>query len=285
MVHRIETLLRSPLARLITLIAVLASFSCAVDSFEQFNKSGASGETVWFCETASDCIEGYRCDEKSKRCEEDINIACFDADSDKIFVGDDCLAAPEDQDCDDNNPLRNPLSIEKCDGVDNDCDEKVDDGIEPKSCPKFEGVCEELPEIPTYACVAGAQNSAQCETGCGQTAPTTDGACAYGPLFVRDEDGSVNRDICDGKDNDCDGQTDEKCPQCTPNIACGGNDCGNGVPADKCPCLATGTTECVNDQPVCKDSNGNTIPNFFDNDEVAGDGIDNNCDGNIDEAP
>jgi hypothetical protein len=70
-------------------------------------------------------------------------------------------------------------------------------------------------------------------------------------------------EICDGKDNNCDGQIDEGNPN-------GGVACNTG----KLGVCAAGTTACTNGIVVC---NQNVQPST----EVC-DGLDNNCDGTID---
>lgn len=82
---------------------------------------------------------------------------------------------------------------EKCDGIDNDGNNQVDD--DPRDCPpcKTEGVC--------------AQRSATCNGASGWT-------CEYtSPDYQADET------ACDGLDNDCDGQVDEPSPE-----VCNGRD-------------------------------------------------------------
>ena len=71
-------------------------------------------------------------------------------------------------------------SKEVCDGKDNDCNGKVDDGLT-RSCGTSTGAC----QTGTETCSAGSWGSCM-----GNVAPSTE--------------------TCDGKDNDCDGQVDEQ---------------------------------------------------------------------------
>jgi len=80
----------------------------------------------------------------------------------------------------------------RCDGLDNDCDTQVDEGIPPQPCPKDAGVC------------AGALRTC---TGGSLTACTDATYLANDPAYEPLEAS------CDGKDNDCDGLTDTWAPR------------------------------------------------------------------------
>ena len=81
---------------------------------------------------------------------------------------------------------------EICDGKDNDCDGTTDNPATPQPCEKTQGVCADA-----------------VRTGCN--------SCDYGPDYQATEA------ACDGKDNDCDGLTDEELPPDShePNESCG----------------------------------------------------------------
>ncbi|MDO8463226.1 MAG: MopE-related protein [bacterium] len=134
---------------------------------------------------------------------------------------------------------------EACDGDDNDCDGTVDEGLLDCCIPDTRVSC----STGEGACVAGEQ---WCD------ATFSWGACS----------GTMPEpDLCDGADNDCDGNTDEQ-------FGCVGEPCtvGRGV------CQRSGTSVCSADGMHC------------DCDVVAGDvsaevcdGADNDCDGFTDE--
>jgi len=100
-------------------------------------------------------------------------------------------------DCNDNDPNINPAKAEICDGEDNNCNGQIDEGFNVgQSCTVGVGECARTGQFVCKADGSGTQCNATPGT------PTTE--------------------ICDGKDNNCNGQTDEGNVCGTAKVSAGG---------------------------------------------------------------
>jgi hypothetical protein len=128
-------------------------------------------------------------------------------------------------------------AAEVCDGEDNDCSGDKDDGLIPEPCENANefGACKAIYE---------------CKGGEGWVCPA----------------GYPGPELCDGKDNNCNDETDEDFPEV-------GEACDSPADDDQCAeglwqCnLEAGTLDCVGDEAQIETCNG----------------LDDNCDGQIDE--
>ncbi len=113
---------------------------------------------------------------------------------------------------------------EICDGVDNDCDSRVDEeeDIGESACPKQAGVC------------AGAMAVCAGEAGW---------VCEAEQYFWAHEGYEPSETTCDGLDNDCDGATDEELRN-----ACG--ECG-GAPVELCNGEDDDCDGAIDEEPGC----------------------------------
>ncbi|MBV8761116.1 MAG: hypothetical protein JO257_27720 [Deltaproteobacteria bacterium] len=120
------------------------------------------------------------------------------------------------------NPSQNPgIHCDVCNGLDDDCDNKIDEDFVPADCSTNCG-------IGQTQCVNGTLQ-------CNSTAATSD-------------------PTCDGIDDDCDGRIDEDwvcdaSPTCDPvtnNQCC---KCGSGTTCEKRQCV-NGAPTCISSQPI-----------------------------------
>jgi uncharacterized delta-60 repeat protein len=137
------------------------------------------------------------CDGKDNNCNGQIDegvLLVFYKDKDGDGYGDvndqtlACAQPPgyvsNSSDCNDNDPNVSPEKTEICDGKDNDCDGQIDEGFNVgQSCTVGVGECARTGQ---FVCKADGSG-----THCNATP------------------GTPTTEICDGRDNDCDGQIDE----------------------------------------------------------------------------
>ncbi len=188
-------------------------------------------QQVWRCNGKYDCEGTCRENWWIKKnlgkgaCDEELNCEAFNWDGGTCEVGFDCYAdldgdgfgdpdgatmngtcdsgyADNNQDCDDTNSDIHPGASEACDGIDNDCNELIDDGLTTSTYYQdLDGDGYGNPSNSMVGCMAPA-NYVSDNTDCNDTnADVNPGAY----------------DVCEnGVDENCDG-TDKVCGE-TPNV-------------------------------------------------------------------
>jgi hypothetical protein len=166
-----------------------------------------------------------------------------------------------EDDCDDLNPAINPGAEEVCDGIDNNCDDQIDEGLTEVYYPDADG--------DGYG--SDADMVEACEPVEGMLA--TGGDCD-------DTDAEVNPlgiELCDGLDNNCDGDTDGEDAADKEFWFVDADGDGHGVTLDFIYTCDMPEGYADNDTD-CDDENETIFPSAS---EVC-DGVDNDCDGSVD---
>ena len=136
-----------------------------------------------------------------------------------------------------------------CDGIDNDCNGRVDEDLEGLRCERQLGVCT-------------GKRAPVCAFPAAPLCTSTE----YGPDF------EVSETRCDGLDNDCDGLTDDADPDLAPMQAM----------ASKCA-LQQGVCAGSTQTSTCSACEAANYGAHYEPTEQSCDGLDNDCDGLIDE--
>ncbi len=257
------------------------------DYFVPLNERDTDGDGVRLCDSPPDCND-YDAgvypgnvevcgDNKDNDCNglvDEAGCTCPDADGDGYTA-----AVCGGADCNDADPAVHPGATESCtDGVDNDCDGLIDradpDAVGCPNCTDADG--------DGYAVEGGACGAVDCD----DTDPRVH------PNAAED---------CDGKDSDCDGvlppaEADadgDGYPLCAGDCddtdaavhpgaveLCNGrdDDCDYVIPGNERDLDGDGVALCQGD---CNDNDPTAFPG---NVEACADGVDNDCDGAVDEA-
>jgi len=179
-----------------------------------------------------------------------------DAGGDVCDPDDDNDSEKDETDCAPKDPFINHLMPEICDGVDNNCDGQIDeDGAE--GC------------IPLYKDEDGDKFGVYETKQCLCEGTFDDAVVKFGDC--NDFDPTISPgagEICDDIDNDCDGVVDEGCDED------GDGWCNIYIPVVGFP------NTCPFGPGDCYDGSAEINPSML---EDPGDGVDNNCDGQVDE--
>ena len=165
----------------------------------------------------------------------------------------------DNTDCDDNEVNSYPGNTEVCDGIDNNCDGQIDEEVTSTFYADNDGDGFGDINTPLQACTAPT----------GYVIDSTDCDDTEANNFPG------NTEVCDGIDNDCDGEIDEDLLT-TFYLDADGDGFGDiNISIQGC----SAPSGYVADNTDCDDAEANNYPG---NTEVC-DGIDNDCDGEIDE--
>ena len=165
---------------------------------------------------------------------------------------------PED-DCDDADPSTHPDAPETCDGIDNDCDGEIDEGVLDTWYADADDDGHGDPAVPIEACEApsgAVQDATDCDDADADTHPTA-------------------AERCNEIDDDCDGLIDE---DVLGTWYVDADDDGFGdasAPFESCDPPAG----YVSDDTDCDDTSATALPGGI---EIC-DARDNDCDGDVDE--
>ncbi len=223
--------------RILLVMLLIFNASCSFDS------SGLDDKTL--CYSNSDCLNNYTC--LNQFCIRSSSIPISETETDASI--NDSATDEEVKDSGiDNKPdesFEPVCSLEICDGLDNDCDGKTDEDFNiGQPCSEGKGICRSTGRRICY-------NS-------------------YAVCNAEAFDYRISDEICDGLDNDCDGETDEgllECCQWGQQLPCGASDVG----------------ECETDIQICTQERVWSYCAAIEPAEEICDNLDNNCDGQTDE--
>jgi Putative metal-binding motif len=241
------------------------------------------------------------------KCDDGVDQDCDGQDA-ICITDEDCDESPVPYDCNDQDNSVNPEAAELCgNNVDDNCDGEVDEGCVP--CDLDGDGYERVDAAADCAPTAADTDCDDTDSGVSPGVTADCGGDEGAPLCAA-------RSMCDGKDNDCDGLVDEGCPDPACDNDRDGflrNDPANGCnpPPGEADCSDADASfypgapdvcgdgllqNCNTDTPCTDDLDGdgyNSVNGDVDCDDDASaihpgaveicDGLDNDCDGLVDE--
>ncbi len=178
-----------------------------------------------------------------------------------------------EMDCDDANPSVYPFAVEECDDLDNDCDGEVDNRASGPTEPLWGTLYYKDADMDQYGDDTQALQSCTQPEGFVLEGGDCDDSNPQVYPFQQEE--------CDGVDNDCDGEIDNRVGSVTDPLwgtlyfaDSDGDGYGNGDQTLQACTVTAGVSEVSGD---CDDSNFMVYPGASE----GCDGIDSNCDGAI----
>jgi len=207
--------------------------------------------------------------------DDSTDAATWYADSDGDGYGDPATSASacaepcgyvaDDTDCEDTDAAVSPVATETCNGVDDDCDGTTDE--------------DDASDAATWYAdddLDGYGDASDTTTSCSEPSGYT-----WDDSDCDDSDGTVNpseTEACNGVDDDCDGTTDEGADDALiwyPDADLDGYGDPSGTPVESC----SEPSGYADDDSDCDDGDAGTNPGASE----ACDGVDNDCDGSVDE--
>jgi hypothetical protein len=254
----------------------------------------------WACSDTGTCAAGLTCDDGvcctpggtprcptlpvDGRCSSGNAPAIFYRDLDGDGAGDPATGRPfctapikerwvaTGNDCDDTDVTISPTATERCNGVDDDCDRVIDNGLK---------------QYTWYPDVDGDSYGADCDAGrCLQACAAPKGYVARAGDCAPEDPARYPGapEKCNGVDDNCNGLLDD------PPFADVENPGAEGGPRFDCVAsgleglCAAGGLQCLFD-PVSSKFQPTCVPRLAPAPEVCGDGLDNDCDGLVDNQP